>query len=202
MSEQLKQEIKDIKRKLTSLEAQLQKPLPEMVQLPDRAYSVGKYPVLVSEYNFFCRETGLSPKPDPDLVKQYPVTNVSWYDASEYCKWLSTKTNDTYRLPTEDEFEHFCGDHIEGFEEIAVFDTQSLAPVGTKKPNKYGLYDCLGNIWEWTGSWLDNRMECRVVRGGSWFYSQAFARLGFRDDYDPDLRFSDLGFRVVCTITK
>lgn len=131
-----------------------------------------------------------------------------------------------YRLPTEAEWEYACragtttrfsfGDDLAETElrEYAWFinnSDSSTHPVGQLKPNPWGLYDMHGNVWEWcqdlwqdaypggsvtnyTGStdgWL------RVARGGSWLYDAAFSRSANRDNYGPDNRCSDIGFRVV-----
>lgn len=131
-----------------------------------------------------------------------------------------------YRLPTEAEWEYACragtttrfsfGDDLAETElrDYAWFinnSDSSTHPVGRLKPNPWGLYDLHGNVWEWcqdlwqdaypggsvtnyTGStdgWL------RVARGGSWLYDAAFSRSANRDNYGPDNRCSDIGFRVV-----
>mgnify|MGYP002379550232 CR=1 FL=1 len=131
-----------------------------------------------------------------------------------------------YRLPTEAEWEDACragtttrftfGDDLAETEllDYAWFinnSDSSTHPVGRLKPNPWGLYDLHGNVWEWcqdlwqdaypggsvtnyTGStdgWL------RVARGGSWLYDAAFSRSANRDNYGPDNRCSDIGFRVV-----
>jgi sulfatase modifying factor 1 len=113
----------------------------------------------------------------------HPVLNVSWYDAVEFCEWLSRKEGKRYRLPTEAEWEYACragtstryyhGDDPAGLTAVArvVHATgdkfghvdqqvhflkpgESLtAKVGTYEPNPWGLHDMLGNVWEWTGDW-------------------------------------------------
>jgi formylglycine-generating enzyme required for sulfatase activity len=191
MNTQLKQEIEDLKTKLAKLEGQLPAPQPKMIQLPDRAYSVGKYPVTVGEYNTF--------QASKEGSSQLPVTEVNWHEANAYCRWLTKLTGVVYRLPTEDEFEHFCGDHVVGNPETAVYDSDGCLFVGTKQPNRYGLHDVLGLVWEWQSSKFDNSSARRVARGGSWLNPLAFARLSARLNYDPDLHNYVLGFRVVCT---
>ncbi len=131
-----------------------------------------------------------------------------------------------YRLPTEAEWEYACragtttrfsfGDDLAETElpEYAWFTNNSdssTRPVGQLKPNPWGLSDLHGNVWEWcqdlwqdaypggtvtdptgpTDGWL------RVARGGSWLYDAAFSRSANRDNYGPDNRCSDIGFRVV-----
>jgi len=93
-----------------------------------------------------------------------PVTNVNWFDAQDYVRWLSTQTGHTYRLLTEAEWEYACragsvteyywGDEI-GHNNCNCQDSESewscksASPVGSFKPNAFGLYDMLGNAWEW-----------------------------------------------------
>lgn len=169
--------------------------IPETIQLPDRAYAVGKYPVTVAQYNEFCRQTELDPKTgDPN----HPVTNVSWDEAQAYCAWLSNKTNNHFRLPTEDEFEHFCGDHKEATPEIAVYNTKSIARVGTCQPNKYGLHDCLGLVWEWQESYYSKKNNDRVIRGGSWLSVAGICHSAYHNWFVPSSRTSYLGFRLLC----
>lgn len=110
----------------------------------------------------------------PDLA---PVVNVSWNDASEFCKWLSNKEGKIYRLPTEAEWEYACragtitmfsfGDNVAGDnttleKEHAWFTENALNigeqyphPVMTKKPNPFGLFDMHGNVYEWCQDWYD-----------------------------------------------
>lgn len=84
----------------------------------------------------------------------YPVINVSYLGAQAFCKWLSAKTGHRYRLPTEAEWQYAClagkpaptGDALKDY---AVVCAEKTAPVGSKKPNAWGLYDMLGNVAEW-----------------------------------------------------
>ena len=96
------------------------------------------------------------------------------------------------------------------------WDGTSTAPVGSFPPNAWGLYDMHGNVWEWVkdcwhdnyenapvdgSAWLEaNGGDCsrRVLRGGSWFNDPDALRSAFRGGSNPDLRFNDVGFRVVC----
>src|SRR5690606_4368903 len=129
-----------------------------------------------------------------------------------------------YRLPTEAEWEYACragtstrfsyGDDptTAALRDYAWFignSDSSSHPVGQLQPNPWGLHDMHGNVWEWcldiwgasypggsipdyTGpaeGWL------RVARGGSWLYDPAFSRSANRDDYGPENRCSDIGFR-------
>ncbi len=105
----------------------------------------------------------------------YPVTCVSWNDAKAYCDWLSKKTGDSYRLPTESEWEYISrnagksmkypwGDKPPNHGDANFADKNTpypwrsqfiddgyffTAPCGSYSPNEYGIYDLAGNVWEW-----------------------------------------------------
>ncbi len=147
----------------------------------------------------------------------YPVVNVSWYDAREFIKRLSRMTKKKYRLPTEAEWEYACrasstGKFYHGsfrlnlhkyawYYENAFKNGEMYAhQVGQKKPNKWGLYDMLGNIHEWCSDWyrrnyynkspINNPQGPRfgkgkVVRGGDWARTDYFIRVSSRRYYSP-----------------
>jgi formylglycine-generating enzyme required for sulfatase activity len=195
-----------------------------------RQFAIGKYPVTFGEYYKFCRATGR------DLVRDYwgrdrqPVFYVSWYDAVAYCDWLSNQTGETYRLPSEAEWEYaarggprqetwagtseasevgeyaWCAENSEG----------QAHPVGEKRPNSFGLYDLSGNVWEWLedcwnenyegapsdgSAWLSGKCNVRVLRGGSWYFYWEDARCADRDAGDPGVGDGSVGFRCVRTIS-
>lgn len=95
--------------------------------------------------------------------KGHPAFGMTWHNAMTFCQWLSTKTGKKYRLPTEAEWEYAaragtskpfgeCGGPG-GLPDYAWFESNSDRqphPVGTKKPNGWGLHDMRGNVWEWT----------------------------------------------------
>ena len=75
---------------------------------------------------------------------------------------------------------------------------ESTSPVGSFNPNKNGLYDMGGNVWEWCENWYDEKKQCRVLRGASWFLSTFdFLLSSFRYFDTPDFRVNVIGFRVV-----
>ncbi|MFW5972945.1 MAG: formylglycine-generating enzyme family protein [Bacteroidota bacterium] len=89
-------------------------------------------------------------------TRGYAAISMTYEGAEQFAYWLSMKTGDTYRLPTEEEWTHAClGDDLEqevDLEEVAwywdnAFDTTH--PVGSKAPNSFGLHDMLGNAGEW-----------------------------------------------------
>jgi len=125
-----------------------------------------------------------------------PVERVSWEAAQEFVRKLSEKTGQTYRLPSESEWEYacraggtfaYCGSDNK---DKVAFDEQrdgwKTHPVARKQANAFGLYDMSGSVWEWTEDcWHDNYSgapndgnawvsgeSCswsRVARGGSWY---------------------------------
>ncbi|MGD0276779.1 MAG: SUMF1/EgtB/PvdO family nonheme iron enzyme [Syntrophales bacterium] len=148
-----------------------------------------------------------------------PVENVSWYDAQEFIRRLNIKTGFTkYRLPTEAEWEYAAkaGTESERYGDIgqiAWYDKNSgkqTHEVGQKKPNAWGLYDMLGNVWEWTQDWYGEYPSgllkdpkgplsglTRVVRGGSWHSSAGDTRSAFRISRLPSGTYFAMGFRLV-----
>ena len=123
----------------------------------------------------------------------YPVTNITQYGASQFCKWLSATTGYFYRLPTEAEWEYACQAGTNGrysfsledsnLENVAWFKGNSHLRVhksGYKEPNPFGLFDMHGNVSEWVLDGytkkgysskshlrISKRLYPRVVRGGS-----------------------------------
>ena len=69
--------------------------------------------------------------------------------------------------------------------------------VGQKKPNKWGLYDMHGNVWEWCQDWYDDDREYRVFRGGGWIFSAVYCVSSDRGRYVPGFRYYLLGVRLV-----
>ena len=108
----------------------------------------------------------LDPNPSHFSGKDdHPVESVSWYDAMEFCNRLSQRTGKKYTLPTADQWEYACragttteynvGDELT--KKDANFDSDGTTPVRQYPPNAWGLYDCHGNVWEWTlSNWEDS----------------------------------------------
>lgn len=99
---------------------------------------------------------------DLPVRDQAPAVNISWNDAAAFCNWLSKKTGEVYRLPTEAEWEYACragsqtawffGPQSDEMVSYAWFLNNSegrVYPTKQKRPNAYGLYDMYGNEWEW-----------------------------------------------------
>ncbi|MDA1231732.1 MAG: formylglycine-generating enzyme family protein, partial [Planctomycetota bacterium] len=132
-------------------------------------------------------------------------------DAIEYCRKLSTAEGNTYRLPTEAEWEFACRSGTstaysfgQGADQLKVYgwffenawniDEKYAHEVGTKRANPFGLYDMHGNVWEWCSDWSGEYNSStavdpigpltgstRVNRGGSWFSSARFCWSAIRD---------------------
>ena len=101
---------------------------------------------------------------------EHAVSNISWNDAAAFCQWLSRKEGQTFRLPTEAEWEYACragtttryyfGDSDAMLGDHAWFGKNCgetcMHPVGQKLPNPWGLFDVYGNVWEWCADWYGN----------------------------------------------
>ena len=160
-----------------------------------------------------------------------PVINVSWDDARSYVSWLSRRTGERYRLPSESEWEYAAragstskyswGNEV-GRNRAncngcgSRWDGQRTAPVGSFAPNAFGLYDMHGNVYEWVedcwnGSYADAPSDggarlsgdCakRVLRGGSWYVDPRYLRAAARNGSTAGYRNSGDGFRVARTLT-
>jgi len=155
-----------------------------------------------------------------------PVENVSWDDVQQFVAKLNQKTGQKYRLPSEAEWEYAAraGTNTEwsyGNDEsklgnyawyVGNSGQKTTQAVGQKLPNAFGLFDVLGNVWEWTQDcWHENyagapidgsawttgcSSNYRVLRGGSWGSGPAFLRSAYRVRYYPDGRDIGIGFRL------
>lgn len=164
------------------------------------------------------------------LRKPTNPATVSWNDAQEFIRRLNAREGHRrYRLPTEAEWEYAAragtttaysfGDDGAKLGEYAWFGEDfasgSTHPVGSKKPNNWGLFDVHGNVWEWVQDWYNPHYYAsspdtdpqgprtgtkRVVRGGSWHETATSWRSAFRRDYEPDYRGISIGFRVAMTL--
>ncbi len=190
-------------------------------------FEIGRTSVTRSEYASFLSESD-HPEPkswlDPNLSDpQQPVVGVTWFDAAAYCEWLSIILDQTYRLPTEAEWEKACRggaldlDYAWGDEapqSFAYFQGRWLGPrqVGKWQPNNLGLFNMGDNVHEWCLDWYDPGYYAvspmhnptgpetgtrRVSRGGSWRHHVKAARCAHRSSLPPEYGYTDYGFRVV-----
>jgi len=184
-------------------------------------FAMGKFEVTFAEYDKFAEATGREKPNDKGWGRgNRPVINVSWNDATAYAKWLSNQTGKQYRLPTEAEWEYaaragtetkyWWGNSIDRSKANYGNNLKKTAPVGLFSANKFGLYDTVGNVWEWTCSEYDskyngkekacideNSNKYRMLRGGSWIDIPWYVRTANRSWDTPDFRNGNSGFRVV-----
>ena len=157
--------------------------------------------------------------------KNHPIVGVSWLDAVAYAKWLSQQTGKKYRLPTEAEWEYaaragtetkyWWGNNI-GSNKANCWNSDCkdsfkyTAPVGSFSANPFGLYDTVGNVWEWTcseykGKYQGSEQTCKnsasifVLRGGSWNIYARRTRTASRNLDVPTVRDRFYGFRLIRT---
>ncbi|MEM8951805.1 MAG: SUMF1/EgtB/PvdO family nonheme iron enzyme [Pseudomonadota bacterium] len=185
-----------------------------------RPFALGRYPVTLDEYGYFCEAIGRDQPGDERWGRgRRPVINVSWQDAKDYCDWLSEQTDRRYRLPSEAEWEYACragstmayafGNGIDETKANLGWQVGKTTEVGTYPANAFKLSDMHGNVWEWCEDryrenykgapddgtpWLSDQGH-RVVRGGSWDSEAGLMRSACRDAFVSGLRFSNLGFR-------
>ena len=192
------EEIKQIKNEFPDFEIKLlERELPQHKVFLD-TFSISKYPITNSDFEKFIEETKyvttaeiegtgfvfdpkfrvvagatwrntLGSESNLENKEKHPVVQVSWFDASEYCRWLSIKTNHKYRLPTEAEWEKaargtdkrifpwgnkweptFCNSdyRFEGTTPVDFFEKNNVSP--------YGCVDMSGNVFEWTSTTIGN----------------------------------------------
>lgn len=195
------------------------------------SFYIAKYEVTNAQYKKFCDKTKRKYPENPNWAfdsdyflnkPDYPVINVSWSDAAAYAKWAGG------RLPTEAEWEYaaaggkttkfywgddFSSDYVNSLNEAGRKDKwEYTSPVGSFPPNPFGLYDMLGNVWEWVADWHDynyykhsprknpkgpkSGIE-KISKGGGWMdrlpYDHAYA---YRNQNSPDYKIRYLGFRI------
>jgi formylglycine-generating enzyme required for sulfatase activity/serine/threonine protein phosphatase PrpC len=192
-----------------------------------KPFAVSIYEVTFAEYYKFAGNTGRK-KPDNNGwdVKNHPVVDVTWDDAYAYTRWLSKQTGKRYRLLSEAEWEYvaragttrsFWWGSKQGINNAHCFDcksdysTSKPAKVGTYKPNKFGLYDTAGNVYEWVhdcyhrnykgapidGSvWEGGECDVRVVRGGAYGSPANSMRVENRENFKSDKGQYNVGIRV------
>jgi formylglycine-generating enzyme required for sulfatase activity len=200
-----------------------------------KSFAMSKTEITFAQYDAYAEAAGVAKPKDKGWGRaNRPVINVSWNEAVAYAKWLSQQTGKKYRLPTEAEWEYAAragtsteyswGNEIDcsqasydGGEASKCYytkangDYRGTAPVGSYKPNNFGLVDMHGNVWEWVqdcdqsynGASVDGnavtsgKCESRVLRGGSWFDGPNLLRSAYRSGRTPTDRSAGYGFRLV-----
>jgi len=183
---------------------------------------------------------GRNPSYSPECGPDCPVEQVSWFEAVHYCNELSRRRKlpvcvtlagkvatfkgvlcGGFRLPTEAEWEYAAraGSDKARYGElgaIAWYDLNSQMkphPVARKRPNAWGLFDMIGNVFEWVWDWKDDYPkhlvadptgpptgDNKVFRGGAYRWTDAEARAAFRNAYGPLNKVEFIGFRCARTL--
>jgi len=194
---------------------------PEKKVQISNSFFMDAYEVTVGQFKIFLKSSGYKPYEAIDWnqvykyspTEKYPMIAVTWHDAVAYAKWSSK------RLPTEKEWEYAARGGLVGKEfpwGYTVFSVrgyanykgtggkdkwQYTAPVGSFKPNGYGLYDMAGNIEEWCQDWPESDHMYKVLRGGAWHRESYTLRVDSRSRAPIDLSSSPhIGFRCVADV--
>ncbi|WP_424630776.1 formylglycine-generating enzyme family protein [Bradyrhizobium sp. SYSU BS000235] len=196
-----------------------------------KPFAVSRFEVTFDDWDACTVAFACAQVPDHWGRGKMPVINVSWEDAKAYVVWLSQVTGKDYRLPTEAEWEYaaragtttryYWGDDAAAGDANCDgcggdWKLQQTSPVGTFKPNAFGLHDMVGNVWEWVEDpwhetyvgaptdasvWLqDSDPNFRMVRGGSWRNESERVRSASRVRRNRLVEFDTLGFRVARTM--
>ena len=142
-----------------------------------------------------------------------PIVNVDWNDANGYCVWIGG------RLPTEAQWEYAARAETTtaryaDLNSIAWYSGNSQSTfhvVAQKAPNGYGLYDMIGNVWEWMADWYGAydgaertdptgppNGDRKALRGGSWYFNARVARASLRLRFVPAGRYDSYSFGFRC----
>ena len=197
------------------------------------AFRAGIGPVTNAEYLANVDAAGREPPPfsrdERFSQPEQPVVGVSWHDAVDYCRWLSTAMDRHFRLPTEAEREYAALGGLEGADWPwgealpAERGSQSREVAALTRPhgphpdcrNGYGLLCMADNVHEWCSDWYDAGYYARSAaaspqgpgsgvrrasRGGSWRHVVKFTRVTARSSLDPSYHYNDYGFRVYADV--
>jgi formylglycine-generating enzyme required for sulfatase activity len=213
--------------------------IPQHAVTVPKSFAVAKYEVTFADWDACvkgggCNDWTWQPIDSGWGRGKRPVIYASWHDAQQYLAWLARVTGKSYRLLSEAEYEYVAragtttiypwGDDVQLNGTVMAncdgcgseWDNTQTAPVGSFLPNKFGLYDMVGNIWEWTEDcWHDNYKgapangsawtvggDCsqRIARGGSWRDTPDGLRSAMRSRLPSFYRYNGLGFRVARTL--
>jgi formylglycine-generating enzyme required for sulfatase activity len=190
---------------------------PEMVRIPGQNFEVGRYEVTFEEWDACVADDGCNGYTPADYGwgrGRRPVINVSWEDAQAYTQWLSGRTGQQYRLLTSAEWEiaaragstrdfswgedpPVCDPNARTGANFGGCPDRRTQPVGSFRPNRFGLYDVHGNVAEWV---QDAEGGNRVLRGGSLDRNPLQLRFADWDSNAPTRRYRNLGFRLARTL--
>ncbi|MFH1377868.1 MAG: formylglycine-generating enzyme family protein [Planctomycetota bacterium] len=196
--------------------------MPEFLREPSFDVTITE-PFYLSVYEITQQQYAqiMGSNPSKTVGKNHPVESVTWYDAMEYCKKVSSISGFTLTLPTQAQWENACrggsrtayhfGDDIALLDQYAWYRGNSenkTHPVGLKNPNQYGLYDMHGNVLELSldgyfpytdGHKIDIRGDDHVdvaPKGGSYRHGYFGCRSFMRDSFPRTFKDHNVGFRV------
>ena len=193
-----------------------------------RPFAIARRETTFAEWDACVADGGCKYKPDDHGWGRgnQPVIDVSWEDAKQFLAWMTQKTGRTYRLPSEAEWEYAAragtttkfwwgkdvGKSNANCDGCSEAPRRSTMPVGSFRPNSFGLYDTSGNAYEWVedcwndtyakapkdgSAWITGQCAQRVLRGGSFANKVNTATSASRFRYDIDVRYYANGFRLV-----
>jgi formylglycine-generating enzyme required for sulfatase activity len=180
---------------------------------------IGKYEVTQGQWT---QIMGSNPSHFNEFVDNFPVEQVSWDDIQEFITQLNSLGSNTFRLPTEAEWEYAArsggreekyagGDDLDSLGWYLINNGSRTRAVGTKTANGLGIYDMSGNVWEWVSDWYHHDYYSsddtinpqgpefgsdRVFRGGSWNHPARFCRAAYRNYITPGFGNRLIGFRL------
>lgn len=191
-----------------------------------KSFSMGQTEVTRGQYHEFSSAKGWPMPAGQEGDDQLPVSGVSYDDANAFAAWLSEQTGETYRLPSESEWEYAAragsqanyskGEDIDctlaRYDGLLSCGVAEAAPVGSYQANAFGLFDMHGNLWEWSAdcasedyseapldgsAYQADPCHRAMVRGGSYILNAHKLRVSYRNWRYRDYRHSDTGFRLV-----
>lgn len=193
-------------------------------------YYMARYPVTVAQFGVFVDNSGYGASgPWNTGFDNHPVVNVSWYDAIEYCRWLTKQLKEKgiqVRLPTEAEWAKAArgtdgrifpwGDEPNpNNANLSETGIGTTSPVGCfpRGASPYGIWEMSGNVWEWCQDWYGDYEnhpvadpsgplygENKVLRGGGWIGDSRRCRSAIRYYLDPEGYDSYIGFRLAASL--
>lgn len=206
-------------------DAKLAHPWPSGKMVDVAEFQLGRYPLTNAQYRAYVEAAGAG---EPSSLMEagfdaadQPVGGVSWEDADAYCRWLADATGKPYRLCGDAQWEYAArggcedtrfpwGDEL-GSGHAWYGNLPAPKPIGTLPPNDFGLYDMIGNIWEWCADRYEDvgggkatntptgkdPATNRVLRGASYLTTEPLQLwIAYRHEDPVDLRHACLGLRV------
>lgn len=197
-----------------------EKPHPVTITKP---FYMGVYEVTQEQY-----EAVMAANPSHTKGPQKPAESMDWDKAKDFCDKLAAATGHNVTLPTEAQWEYACragtntrfyyGDDPD-YADLAdhawyARNSHQTHPVGQKSPNPWGLYDMIGNVWEWCSDWYAKTYPAgdavdptgpasgtdRVLRGGCWGIAKQGCRCARRARFQSNTRLDVCGFRVAVDV--